>query len=162
MPAGSVMQDDDVLAAYSVDRAMYCPAGKALALVHARETAQVQQVMQIASRYAVPVVPQGARSGLSGATNALDGCILLNLEKMDRILEIDAPNRLVVAQPGVYNADLSRAVAGDGALLSARPVKLGVLHHRWQRVGQIRRLVLRQVRRHHRLCARARGGAGEW
>src|SRR5215210_4552285 len=87
LPQGAVMLDDDVLAAYSVDRAMFCPVGKALALVHARTTAQVQHVLQVASRFGVPVVPQGARSGLSGAANAVDGCILLSLEKMKDILE---------------------------------------------------------------------------
>jgi len=74
----------------------------------------VQHVMRLASEHRVPVVPQGARSGLSGAANAVDGCILLSLEKMDQLLEIDAPNRLVVTQPGVFNATLSRAVQGEG------------------------------------------------
>jgi len=97
-----------------MDRATYCPVGKALALVHARSTADVQHVMRLASEHRVPVVPQGARSGLSGAANAVDGCILLSLEKMDQVLEIDAPNRLVVTQPGVFNATLSRAVQGEG------------------------------------------------
>ena len=114
LPTGAVVVDDDIVATYSVDRAMFCPPGKATALVHARSTADVQHVMRVASRYHVPVVPQGARSGLAGGANAVDGCILLNLEKMSEILEIDAANRLVVTQPGVFNADLSRRVAEEG------------------------------------------------
>jgi len=121
LPAGSVVVDDDVLRSYSVDRAMYCDAGKALALVHARSTAEVQHVMQVATEHRVPVVPQGARSGLSGAANAVDGCILLSLEKMNRVLEVDAANRIVVTQPGTYNADLSRRVAEDGLFYPPDP-----------------------------------------
>ncbi len=121
LPAGSVVVDDDVLRSYSVDRAMYCAAGKALALVHARSTAEVQHVMQVATEHRVPVVPQGARSGLSGAANAVDGCILLSLEKMNRVLEVDAANRIVVTQPGTYNADLSRRVAEDGLFYPPDP-----------------------------------------
>jgi glycolate dehydrogenase FAD-linked subunit len=121
LPAGAVVVDDDVVAAYSVDRAMFCPVGKALALVHARSTADVQHVMRVASRHSVPVVPQGARSGLAGAANAVDGCILLNLEKMNHVLEIDAANRLVVTQPGVFNADLSRRVAEEGLFYPPDP-----------------------------------------
>ena len=60
LPDKSVVVDADVLLAYSVDRAMYCPAGKALALVHARSTADVQHVMRVATEHRVPVVPQGA------------------------------------------------------------------------------------------------------
>jgi glycolate oxidase len=121
LPAGAVVVDDDVVAAYSVDRAMFCPVGKALALVHARSTAEVQHVMRVASRHGVPVVPQGARSGLSGAANAVDGCILLSLEKMNQILEVDAANRLVVTQPGIFNADLSRRVAEEGLFYPPDP-----------------------------------------
>ncbi len=121
LPEGAVRSDPDVLAAYSMDRAMYCPVGKALALVQVRSTAEVQHVMKVASAHGVPVVPQGARSGLSGAANAVDGCILLSLEKMDRVLEIDVGNRLVVTQPGIFNADLSRTVAEQGLFYPPDP-----------------------------------------
>ena len=77
--------------------------------------------MRVASRFAVPVVPQGARSGLSGAANAIDGCILLSLEKMKQVLEIDAANRLVVTQPGIFNAELSRAVEAEGLFYPPDP-----------------------------------------
>jgi glycolate dehydrogenase FAD-linked subunit len=116
-----VVTDPDILAAHSVDRAMQCSAGKALALVRARSTADVQHVMRVATTHGVPVVAQGARSGLSGAANAVDGCILLSLEQMNSILEIDPANRLAVTQPGVFNADLSRAVAAEGLFYPPDP-----------------------------------------
>jgi glycolate oxidase len=121
LPEKAVVVDGDVLTAYSMDRAMYCPAGKAIALVHARSTAEVQHVMRVATEHRVPVVPQGARSGLSGAANALDGCILLSLEKMNDVLEIDVANRLVVTQPGIFNADLSKRVADEGLFYPPDP-----------------------------------------
>lgn len=114
LPRGVLTTDPDVLATYSLDRAMFAEPGRPLALVRARETAHVQHTLRVASGYRVPVVPQGARSGLSGAATALDGSILLNVERMNRIVEIDVPNRLVVTEPGVFNADLSRAVAEHG------------------------------------------------
>ena len=66
-------------------------------------------------------MPQGARSGLSGAANALDGCIVISLEKMDKILAIEPVDRYVVTQPGVYNAVLSRAVAEHGLFYPPDP-----------------------------------------
>jgi glycolate dehydrogenase FAD-linked subunit len=117
----TVVTDPDIIAAHSVDRAMYCGMGKAMVLVRARSTEDVQHVMRVATAHHVPVVPQGARSGLSGAANAIDGCILLSLERMDAILEIDPANRLVVTQPGVFNADLSRAVADKGLFYPPDP-----------------------------------------
>ena len=84
------------------------------AVVLARERSHVEHTVRTASRLRVPVVPQGARSGLSGAANAVEGGVVLSLERMDRIVEIDVPNRIAVVEPGVYNATLSQAVAEHG------------------------------------------------
>ncbi|HET7173159.1 MAG TPA: FAD-linked oxidase C-terminal domain-containing protein [Nocardioidaceae bacterium] len=121
LPEGCLVTDPDVVGSYSTDRAMFCLPGRAVALVRPLETAHVQHVMRVASRLQVPVVPQGARSGLSGAAVAIDGCILLNLERMNRVLEIDAANRIVVTQPGIFNAALSRAVAEHGLFYPPDP-----------------------------------------
>ncbi len=121
LPAQVLVTDPDRLESYRYDRAVFCPAGVPLVAVLARCTAHVQHALRVASRYAVPVVPQGARSGLSGAANAIDGCIVLSTERMDAILEIDVANRLVVTQPGVFNADLSAAVAAQGLFYPPDP-----------------------------------------
>ena len=111
---GGVLTDPDLLESYRYDRAMFCPAGTPAVVVRPADTGQVQHVLRVASARGVAVVPQGARTGLSGAANALDGCIVLSTERLDRVLEVDAGNRLVVTQPGVFNADLTAAVAGHG------------------------------------------------
>jgi glycolate oxidase len=121
LPPEALVTDPDRIESYRYDRAMFCPAGVPLAVVLARETAHVQAAVRIAAQYGVPVVPQGARSGLSGAANAVDGCIVISLEKMDRILAIEPVDRYVVTQPGVFNADLSRAVAEHGLFYPPDP-----------------------------------------
>lgn len=112
--ADAVTIDPDVLSAVSTDRATFCPAGTPAGLVRARSTADVAATMRWAHEHGVPVVPQGARSGLSGAANAVDDCVLLSLEKMDDIVEIDAEEQVAVAQPGVVNGDLAAAAARHG------------------------------------------------
>jgi hypothetical protein len=57
------------------------------------------------------VVP-GAR--LCGGSSAIDGCLVLCLERMDRILEVDAVDQQAVLEPGVINADISIATADVG------------------------------------------------
>ncbi|TDW14895.1 FAD-binding oxidoreductase [Kribbella kalugense] len=121
LPPEALVTDPDRMESYRYDRAMFCPAGIPLAVVLARETAHVQATVRIAAEAGVPIVPQGARSGLSGAANALDGCIVISLEKMDRILAIEPIDRYVVTQPGVYNAVLSRAVAEHGLFYPPDP-----------------------------------------
>ncbi|MDH6226717.1 MULTISPECIES: FAD-linked oxidase C-terminal domain-containing protein [Streptomyces] len=114
LPEDAVLTDPDVTASYANDMASFCPAGTPAVVVLPRTTGQVQHVMRTATELRVPVVPQGARSGLSGAANATDGCIVLSLIRMDRILEINAVDRYAVVEPGVINADLSRAVGEQG------------------------------------------------
>ncbi|WP_431959651.1 FAD-binding oxidoreductase [Actinacidiphila sp. bgisy160] len=114
LPGEAILADPDVTASYANDMAGFCPAGAPAVVVLPRTVEQVRHVMRTATALRVPVVPQGARTGLSGAANASDGCIVLSLTKMDRILEIDPVDRVAVVEPGVVNAVLSRAVAERG------------------------------------------------
>ncbi|GAA3849674.1 FAD-binding oxidoreductase [Streptomyces sedi] len=114
LPADTVLTDPDVTASYAHDMASFCPAGRAAAVVLPRSVEQVQETLRICHALGVPVVPQGARTGLSGAANAVDGCVVLSLLRMDRVLQIDPVNRIAVVEPGVVNADLSKAVAEHG------------------------------------------------
>ena len=121
LPESSVVTDPALIEGYRADRAMFCEAGVPLAVVRARSTAEVSATMEIATKHGVPVVPQGARSGLSGAANAIDGCIVVSLEAMDQVVRIDTANRYVVTQPGVFNAVLARAVAEQGLFYPPDP-----------------------------------------
>ncbi|MFH8931774.1 FAD-binding oxidoreductase [Streptomyces pristinaespiralis] len=114
LPAEALITDPDVTASYGNDMASFCAAGTPAVVVLPRSVEQVQHVMRTATALRVPVVPQGARTGLSGAANASDGCIVLSLTKMDRILEISPVDRIAVVEPGVVNAVLSRAVGEHG------------------------------------------------
>ncbi|MFD7279130.1 FAD-binding oxidoreductase [Streptomyces sp. NPDC059862] len=114
LPAEAVLTDPDVTASYANDMASFCPAGTPAVVVLPRTVEQVQHVMRTATELRVPVVPQGARTGLSGGANASDGCIVLSLTKMDRIIEINPVDRIAVVEPGVINAALSRAVGEHG------------------------------------------------
>jgi glycolate dehydrogenase FAD-linked subunit len=114
LPAEAVVTDSDIMTSYANDMASFCPAGIPAVVVLPRTVEQVQHVMRTATELRIPVVPQGARTGLSGGANAADGCIVLSLTKMDRILEISPVDRIAVVEPGVVNATLSRAVEEHG------------------------------------------------
>lgn len=121
LPAGTVVVDPATVDNHRRDRADLCPAGSPLALVRPRTTEQVQAVMRWATRHRVPVVPQGARTGLSGGANAVEGCLLLSLAGMDTIVEIDPVDQVAVVEPGVVNAVLSRAALDVGLFYPPDP-----------------------------------------
>ncbi len=74
---------------------------------------EVVAVVRTLAEAGVPFVPRGAGTGLSGGALA-DGVVLLGLNRLTRILSIDADNRLAVVEPGVVNVALSRAAAPHG------------------------------------------------
>jgi glycolate oxidase len=82
--------------------------------VRARSEAEVQQVVRICAGLGAAVVPRGAGTGLSGGANAVDGCVVLDLARMNQVLEIDRDNLICVVQPGIVNNDLKAAVAEHG------------------------------------------------
>ncbi|WP_432955790.1 FAD-binding oxidoreductase [Micromonospora haikouensis] len=110
----AVLTDPDLLRMHERDEADLCTSGTPLVVVRPRDTAQVAGVVRAAARHGVPVVPQGARTGLAGAANAVDGAVVLSTVAMDRILEIDPVARIAVVQPGVVNATLAGAVRREG------------------------------------------------
>ncbi|MDQ2586812.1 FAD-binding oxidoreductase [Saccharothrix yanglingensis] len=114
LPPDRVLTDPDLLEHHRRDKADLCDAGVPLVVVRPRDTAEVAAVVEVAAAHGVPVVPQGARTGLAGAANAVDGAVVVSLAGMDRIVEIDPAERIAVVQPGVVNAELRRAAAEEG------------------------------------------------
>ncbi|MFC7495490.1 MULTISPECIES: FAD-binding oxidoreductase [unclassified Nocardioides] len=100
--------------AYRRDQCLLAEAGTPVAVVKARGVDDVSAVVDLCREFAVPLVVRGAGTGLAGAANAIDECVVLTLDGMDRILEIDEESRLARVEPGVINADLDRAAAERG------------------------------------------------
>ncbi|MDX1893035.1 FAD-binding oxidoreductase [Mycolicibacterium sp. 050158] len=110
LPEGTVVTDPDIVASYRQDRAHDPDAGAALAVVRPRRTEEVQAVMRWATAHRVPVVPRGAGTGLSGGATALSDGIVLSTERM-RDITVDPVTRTAVTQPGLFNAEVKKAVA---------------------------------------------------
>src|SRR4051812_42173752 len=114
LPADRVLTDDDVVRPYLQDEAAWADCGRPRAVVRPLETAEVAATVAVCARHRVPVVPRGAGTGLSGGANAVEGGVVLSTERMRRIVEIDAGERLAVVQAGVVNDVLRAAVAEQG------------------------------------------------
>jgi len=83
-------------------------------IVFPRSTAEVSAVMKLAHREKIPVVPRGAGTNLSGGTIPVKGGIIVEVSRMNRILEINTADRRAVVEPGVVNLDLQNALAPLG------------------------------------------------
>ncbi len=95
------------------------------AVVRPRTAAEVSQVMRLATERRIPVTPQAARTSLSGGALPVHGGIALSVERMNRILEVDAENLFVVTEPGVITQVLQEEVEKRGLFYGPDPASRG-------------------------------------
>jgi len=121
LPGVRLLDDAVDREAYRNDETAYLTAGLPLAVALPETTAEVAGLVRLAAEHRVPVVPRGAGSGLSGGAAGIEGGLTIALTRMNRVLEIDRANLVVVTQPGVLNADLKAAVAAEGLFYAPDP-----------------------------------------
>jgi glycolate oxidase len=110
----AVTIDPDIIEGFRRDRAAWAAAGTPLALVRPSSTSEVQVLARWANRHRIALVPRGAGTGVAGAANASDGCVMVSFERMNRILEVDSGAMLAVVQPGVLTGAAKKAAREVG------------------------------------------------
>ena len=114
LPSDALIVDRDVTRGLSHDEAEWAPVGEPLALVRATSSDQVAATVRICASFGVPVTARGAGTGLSGGANAIDGGVIIALDRLNEIRLIDPLERLAVVQAGVINDELRAAAAQQG------------------------------------------------
>lgn len=118
----NVLTSEEDLIAYGYDAAWFDT--RALVVVRPENAEQIAHIHRLASRERIPVTPRAMGSSLSGGAMPSAGAIVLSVMRMNRILEIDAPNRVAVVQAGVITADLQKAVEAQGLFYPPDPSSL--------------------------------------
>ena len=94
------------------------------AMVRPETADQVAAIMKLANREHIPVTPRGAGSGLSGGAVPVCGGIVLLLDRMNRIIEIDRQNLVIVVEPGVVTNDINELLSEDSLFYPGYPMSL--------------------------------------
>ena len=82
---------------------------------------EVSRILILANEHRFPVTPRGAGTGLAGAAVPASGGLVLDMCRMNKILDIRIADRLTVVQPGVVYADLEKALAPHGFFFPPDP-----------------------------------------
>lgn len=117
----NVTTEYEELQCYSFDATADMPSQMPDVVVTPTCTKDVAEILKIASQYKVPVYPRGSGTNLCGDTIPLKGGIILRMQKMNRIVEVDADNLVAVVQPGVIINELNTAVAPFGLIYPPDP-----------------------------------------
>jgi glycolate oxidase subunit GlcD len=116
----SVVDDETELLVYECD-GLPLFKNRPDVVVFPNTAEHVAQVVRLANEYRIPFLPRGAGTGLSGGALAVEGGIVIELQRMNRILSIDVDNRIAVVQPGVVNLHISQAAAPHGLYYAPDP-----------------------------------------
>lgn len=114
-----VLTSKRALEAYAYDSSPFIHLPDAV--VFAETTGEVVQILKLANEKAVPVVPRGAGTCLSGGAVPVHGGISLVLTKMNRILDIDHLAETALVEAGVVNLELQHALAPFGLMFPPDP-----------------------------------------
>jgi glycolate oxidase subunit GlcD len=120
----NLLTDKEAIKKYSHDETedlVYYPE----AVVKPETTGQISQLLKLCSANRIPVTPRGAGTGLSGGALAVNGGLIISMEKFNRVLEIDERNLQATVEPGVITEDIMNAAAEKGLLFPVDPSSKG-------------------------------------
>jgi len=118
-PAACLHRPEELLV-YECD-ALTLHSARPTVVVLPRSREEVCRIVSTCRAHAVPFVPRGAGTGLSGGAVANDGAVVIECSRMNRILEVSAEDRYAIVEPGVVNADLSKATLEHGLFYAPDP-----------------------------------------
>jgi len=98
---------------------------KNVILVKPANPEEISGILKLANEEKFPVVVRGGGSGLSGGAIPTIDCVLLSLERLDKIEEVDKANLMVTAQAGVSYAELVEASEDAGMFFPPKPGDVG-------------------------------------
>ena len=108
-----------VLSGAGIERAYDCDAytvdkSSPVVVVLPETTEEVSEIVKICCRNGLPFTPRGAGTGLSGGSLAAKGGVIISTKRMTKILEWSTNFRIMRAQAGAVNTNLTKAVAPEG------------------------------------------------
>ncbi len=90
-------------------------------VVFPKSTEEVSQILTLANKEKIPVIPRGAGTGMSGGALAVKGGIVLGMNRMNKILSVDKENMVCKVQPGVITENLQKEVKKHGLFYPPYP-----------------------------------------
>lgn len=118
---GKVYVKDEINEDYFHDEMPIYGKGAPEVLIEGTMTEDIAAIVKICYENSIPVIPRGAGTGLTGAAVALHGGVMIDMSKMNKILEYDKENFVVHVQPGVLLNDLAEDAQKQGLLYPPDP-----------------------------------------
>ena len=86
---------------------------------------EISELLKLCNQHLIPVTPRGAGTGLAGGALAINGGLLVSMERFNQILNIDEQNLQATVEPGVITEEFMNAVAEKGLFYPVDPASKG-------------------------------------
>lgn len=96
-------------------------------LVKPANAQEISEIVKLANKEITPIIVRGGGTGLAGGAIPNIDCILLSVERLDKIEEVDKPNLMITAQAGVTYAELAEAAEAVGMFFPPKPGDVGAV-----------------------------------
>ncbi len=118
----NLLTEPEDLACYSFDGSGTSRLPQAVVMPGSTE--EVADILAVASRCQIPVVPRGAGSGMTGGSLPVHGGLVMVFTRMNKILEIDQDNMVAVVQPGVITGEFQEVLHKKGLYYPVDPASI--------------------------------------
>lgn len=115
---GNVLYDNVSLSHYEYDASLFKARPRAIAFASSRD--QVAELVRYSNAHSIPYVARGSGTNLSGGSIQKDG-LIIEMRRMDKILDIDVSNLTALVEPGVFNLTLQNSLAQYGYYYAPDP-----------------------------------------
>ena len=95
-------------------------------VVRPSTTGQVVEIVGLAAQQHIPLIPYGGGTGVMGGTLPVQGGVILDLKRMNRVLEVSARDQTVSVEAGTVLQDLEDALDGHGLMAGHDPYSLAI------------------------------------
>ncbi|MGB0521654.1 MAG: FAD-binding oxidoreductase [Flammeovirgaceae bacterium] len=105
--------DDSLSAYYATDQTGNF-SGSPQWILFPKNTEEVSQIVKICHEQHIKVLVRGGGTNVTGATVPFSSCVILSTKRLNKIIEINPIDRLIIAEAGVITHDLQEAVQAYG------------------------------------------------
>jgi glycolate oxidase len=119
----AVFSDEETLNIYSRDETLGLSHRPEI-VVKPTTSKEILEIVHLADLENIPLTPRGKGTGLSGGAIPVYGGIVLSCERMEKILDIDHENLMVITEPGIITGELQKAVEAENLFYPPDPASL--------------------------------------
>ena len=119
LPSTQILDDESDRRSYGYDNSRRHALPELVVLPQSEK--QVEDIVKACNQFSIPLTARGRGTGTTGATVPTRGGVVMSFEQMNKIIEVDAANRMIIVEPGVTNQQVQDAAAKHGFFWAPDP-----------------------------------------